>query len=150
MARKAPVARIALSAGFLVLALALVPVALAGKGGKPGGGGGGSTSGGSGSLSLVMQTDLNANGLPNYGDTIKFNVSTTVTSSPYVVLTCTQGGTMVYTAQAGYFPTYPWPNDFILTAPTWPGGAANCTAALRYLSNGKWATITSMNFAVGA
>jgi hypothetical protein len=37
--RKTPAVRIACSAAFLVLALALVPTALAGKGGKPGSGG---------------------------------------------------------------------------------------------------------------
>jgi len=144
--RTTPASRILFVAATLVLTLALAPAALAGKGH----GGGGSTSAGGGSISLVVETDLNGNGLPNYGDTIRFQVSTTVSSSPYVVVTCKQGGATVYTAQAGYYPSYPWPNDFILTAPTWAPGPAGCTASLRYLSNGKWITITSTTFDVRA
>ena len=55
--------------------------ALARGGGSGGGGGkgkpGGGTTGGSGSLALKMVTDLNADGLPNWGDSVRFDVSTT-------------------------------------------------------------------------
>lgn len=52
MARKTPAARIALAAAALILVLALVPVALAGKR-PPGGGGGGTTSGATLTLSAT-------------------------------------------------------------------------------------------------
>jgi len=62
----------------------------AGKGGGGGGkkpaGGGGTTGGGGGSLSWVMVTDTNNNGVPNWGEQIRFDVSTTATSEPNVNL----------------------------------------------------------------
>jgi hypothetical protein len=126
-----------------VLALALVPAAgLAAKGGNGGGGGGhgggggGSKPGGGGStassLAVVMVTDTNGNGSPNWGDTITFNISTTQTTNPYVELHCYQNGTLVYTAYAGFYPDYPWPGSQLmpLSSPSWTGGAADCTATL--------------------
>src|SRR5205823_13410426 len=73
--RKSSVIRTALTVSVALVMLAVAPVALAGK--SPGGGkhGGGGTSGGSSSLSVVMVADANQNGLPNWGDTIRFNVS---------------------------------------------------------------------------
>ena len=146
--RKSPAARIAFVAAFLVLALALVPAALAGKGGKPGGGGGGHQSGGSGSgstITLVMVADQNANGLPNWNDSITFNISTTATANPYLSVRCYQGGTLVYSADAGFYPSYPWPGARMmpLYSPSWTGGAATCTATL---NDG----LSTLNFNVGA
>ena len=70
--------------GALVLALALVPAAVAAKGGS----GGGKPSGGSGSSSLSLADplvhDANGNGLPNHGDVVTFTVSTTATTQPFV------------------------------------------------------------------
>src|ERR1700747_2790562 len=43
-------------------------------------------------LSLVMVTDNNGNGLPNYGDIITFNVQTNATVQPFVGLNCYQNG----------------------------------------------------------
>ena len=129
-----------------VLALALVPAAgLAAKGGNPerGGGGGGNGGGGNGgggkpggggsngSLTLVMVTDQDGNGAPNWGDTITFNVSSTSTT-PYVSVRCRQGGTLVYAADAGFYDSYPWPGARLmpLSSPSWTGGAADCTTTL--------------------
>src|SRR3954452_23954398 len=75
------IATLALTGAFLAVA----SPAMAAKGG---GGGGGKPSGGSSSLSVVMVSDANADGLPNYGDTITFSVSTKATSQPYVQLDC--------------------------------------------------------------
>jgi hypothetical protein len=112
----------------LVIALALVPAALAGKpsGGHKGGGGGSS------SLTLKMVADENGNGLPNWNDTITFNVSTTATTQPYVEVTCSQNGAVVYSAWAGFYSSYPWPGSQLmpLYSPSWTGGAADCTAVL--------------------
>jgi hypothetical protein len=96
---KSPARRIGLIAVVGVLALAFVPVALAGKVGNTSGGvkhGGGG--GGGGTLSLVMVMDANGDGLPNWGDTVTFNVSTTATTEPHVDLTCSKNGVVVYGA----------------------------------------------------
>ena len=125
-----------------VLALALVPAAgLAAKGGggnTPTGGGGGHGGGGkpgggssTSSLTVVMVADQNGNGAPNWGDTITFNLTTTA-ANPYVTVTCTQNGVVVYTASAGFYPDYLWPGarNMPLSSPMWTGGAASCTADL--------------------
>jgi hypothetical protein len=154
MARKPTAARIAHAAAFLVLALTLVPVALAGKGGgsKPtgGGGGGGSTGGGSGLTGPVMVTDLNGNGSPNWGDTITFNVSTSATW-PSVEVDCSQNGVLVYEGIVGFYPTYAWSRDFTLQSSLWTGGAADCTARLYTTGrNGSQQTLATLSFPVGA
>ena len=150
--RKLPAGRVALTAAFVVLALALVPVALAGKpgggsGSTSGGGkhGGGGTTGGSSSLAVVMVNDLNGNGAPNYGDTITFKVSTTATAQPYVEVTCSQNGTVVYSAWAGFYAGYLWPGQQMmpLTSPSWTGGAASCVATLN-------TSLAKLSFTVGA
>jgi hypothetical protein len=137
-------ARALLAVAVLALSLALIPAAFAGKG-KPGGGAGGS---GGSSLSLVLTTDLNSNGLPNYGDTVTFNLSTT-TSTPYVDLTCSQNGAVVYSATAGFFASYPWPwtKDMNLASQMWTGGDADCTATLyTFNSRAKKVTLATLNF----
>lgn len=133
----------------LVLSLALVPGALAGKGG--GGGGGGTTSGGT--IALVLVNDANGNGAPNWGDTVTFAVSTTATAMPYVTLDCYQGGTLVYTASNGIF-AISLNQLFVLKTPAWSGGAASCTAWLQnwdsYSKHHSITNLASMNFSVGA
>ena len=133
----------------LALAFAVAPVALAGKGG-----GGGKPSGGSGSssLSLVMAADPNSDGLPNWGDTVTFNVSTTA-PYPTVDANCYQSGTSVYTHSAGFYPTYPWPQsqNFVLKSYVWTGGAADCTATLSSMSsNGRSTTLATLSFHVNS
>ena len=159
--RKSPAARMiealarsrdtALPVAFLALALVLGPVALAAKGGGRHGGGGGTTSGG-GSLSLVMVTDLNGNGAPNWGDTVTFNVSTTATTQPNVSLTCSQNGTVVYGAVSGFYAGYPWPSTqyMRLSSTNWSGGAANCVAQLYYISGTSTVNLASISFTAGA
>ncbi len=127
-----------LIAVVLALSLALVPAAFASKGGGSHGGGGGGGGGGhkggkgSSSLALAMVADQNGDGLPNWGDTITFDVSTTQTDYPYVEVTCSQNGTVVYSAWAGFYDSYPWPGSQLmpLYSPSWTGGAADCTAVL--------------------
>ena len=120
--------------------------------GKPAGGGGGgkngggTTTGGSGSLSLVMVTDANSNGLPNHGDKITFNVTTSA-SSPFVSVNCYQGSAWVYSGSVGYFAGYPWEKAFVLAASSWPSGSASCTAKLYTSSDGiRTTTLSTMNF----
>src|SRR6266566_4110197 len=73
------------------------------------------TSGSGGSLTLAMVTDVNADGLPNWGDQVKFDVSTTATTTPHVSLQCSQSGVLVYTTETGYYAGYPWPWTQIMT-----------------------------------
>ncbi|MEY2422691.1 MAG: hypothetical protein QOI95_2758 [Acidimicrobiaceae bacterium] len=148
------------SAKFALIALlaaglfALAPAAQAAKGtGGSAGGKGGKPSGGSGTISVVMVSDQNADGLPNWGDSIRFNVSTTATTEPHVSLQCSQGGTVVYTAQTGYYASYPWPSTqtFSLSSGAWTSGAASCSARLYSLNNsGASTTLATTSFAVAA
>jgi hypothetical protein len=78
-----------------------------------------------------MVADSNGNGLPNWADTITFKI-TSASTYPYVDVGCYQGGTLVYSASAGFYPSYPWPGarNMPLYSPSWTGGAADCTATL--------------------
>jgi hypothetical protein len=143
--RKTPAVRIAFVAAFLVLALALVPAALAGKGGKPGGGGG--AAGAGSSISVVGATDQNGNGLPNWGDAVTLNASTTATTSLSVKLSCSQDGVAVLWGQGNY---YLGNTTFPLQSGLWTGGAADCTAVLYYLSGDKTQTLATLDFHVDA
>jgi hypothetical protein len=115
-----------------------------GSGGKPGSGGSG------GSLAVVMVADANGNGAPNHADTITFNVTTSA-DRPFVSVNCYQGSAWVYAASVGYFADYPWSKDFILSASSWTGGAADCTARLYTSKDGiRTTTLATLSFAVGA
>jgi hypothetical protein len=145
-----------------VLAVALVPAAgLAAKGGNPerGGGGGGNGGGGKpggggggGTIDLVLLNS--ADGVANYGEQVTFRVSTSATSYPYVTLKCTQGGSLVYQASKGIFPTSLGQNFTLGPTPSWQGGEADCTATLEdwdsYSKNGSITPLASMSFHVYA
>jgi hypothetical protein len=115
---------------LIILALIVAPALAAkgggGKGGKP------SKPSGSSTVTLVMVEDANGNGLPNWADTITFDVSTTATQYPYLSVRCYQGGVLVYGADAGFYADYPWPGARLmpLSSPSWTGGAADCVAVL--------------------
>jgi hypothetical protein len=144
--------RIALSAAFLALAFVLVPVALAGKGGTgKGGSGGGTTSGGTSSITgPVMVVDLNGNGLPNWGDTVTFNISTTATTQPYVNLVCSGNG-VGYNSWRGVFAGSLDTNwNFVLSSGGWTSGAADCTATLGMYTKQGFQKLASMSFHVDA
>jgi len=120
--------------------------ALAGKGGggKPG------SSGGGGSFTVAMVADADGNGAPNHADTITFNV-TTGADRPFVSVNCYQGSDWVYAASVGFFADYPWSKDFILSASSWTGGAADCSARLYTSKDGiRTTTLATMSFVVGA
>ena len=132
----------------LVLALVLVPAALAGKGGN-----GGKPSGGTSTISPPLEVnDLNGDRSPNWGDTVTFDVSTTATDRPYVSLNCYQNGVWVYSASAGFFPDYPWGQNFTLaTSSTWTSGAGDCTATLYKTTDGRRSTtLATRTFHVNA
>jgi hypothetical protein len=140
----------ALLEGALVATLIVVVAAgttFAAKGGKPTGSG---TNGGT--VALVMVDDRNGDGAADHGDTVTFVASTSATPEPHVRLQCTQDGAVVYTHEAGMYPTYPWPweQDMTLSSSAWPSGAAACKAQLFYYSRNKIVWGTTLAFAVGA
>lgn len=145
--RKPSPAGTTLATVALVLALALVPAALAGKS-KPGGGAGGSSS----TLSLVLSTDLNGNGVPNWDDTITYNVSTTATSGPQVSTECYQNGVLVLQGNAAFYDGNPFSYmDLVkLATGAWTGGAADCTAKMYYMSGKRTITLATLAFHVDA
>ncbi|MBX4197505.1 hypothetical protein KW801_03040 [Candidatus Saccharibacteria bacterium] len=116
----------------------------------PHGGGGKPKPGSGGSISLVMVTDQNSDGLPNRGDTVTFNISQTATTEPHVDLKCSQNGTVVYGATAGFYDSYPWPwtKNMTLSSQSWTGGAADCTVSLQYFSGSKVVVLATLNFHV--
>ena len=135
--------------GGLIAALAvglLAGSAFAARGGnaRTGGGGHSKPSAGSGTLAVVMVDDVNGNGSANYRDTITFNVTSNL-ASPYVSVTCKQGGTLVYSASAGFYADFPWPGaqNMPLYSPSWTSGAADCVAVLE-------STSTKLSFHVDA
>jgi len=135
--------------GALVLALALVPAALAAKGG--GHPGGGTSSSSSISLASPLPSDANGDGLPNYGDAVLFNVSTTATTTPWVNLLCYQSGALVYNGWVGYWDGSLYPTwNFSLTSTAWQGGAADCVAWLDMYTKQGFKQLTSTSFNVGA
>ena len=108
--------------------------------GKPGGG-----SGATGTISLApLVVDQNGNGTPNWSDVVTFNISTSL-SQPWVHLVCSQSGTMVAQGWAGYFDGALGGRNFGLTSPSWPGGAADCTARLE---TGTGSVVGSTSFHV--
>ena len=139
----------ALAEGALISVLVIGLIAGTALAGKPTGSGGGKAAGG-GNLALVMVTDANGNGLPNWGDQVTFNVSTTATDRPTVRLHCYQDGNLVYTFSAGFFAAYPWTTVYGLSSQSWTGGAADCTASLIYSrSSGRIVTLATLDFAAG-
>jgi len=115
------------------------------------GGGGKPKPGGGGSLTLVLYTDKNGDGLPTWGDTVTFTVSTTATTEPTVSLSCSQNGAVVYGATSGFYDSYPWPwtKNMTLSSGAWTGGAADCTATLFPVSD-RSNVLATLTFRAGA
>jgi hypothetical protein len=134
-----------LAGAALVVSLALVPSALAGKGGKAGSGGSSTITG------PVMVIDANGDGLPNFGDTVTFDESTTATSQPYVNVLCYQNGVLVMNSWNGFFDQALNPTrNFALYSPSWQSGAASCTAWLDMYTKQGMKQLASVSFQVGA
>ncbi|HEY3412773.1 MAG TPA: hypothetical protein VGM51_06915 [Armatimonadota bacterium] len=129
-----------------LLVVLVAGTAYAGKGGK------GSTTGSTGGLTVVMVTDQNGNGAPNWADWVTFTFTATATN-PQVNLQCSQGGTLVYSSShLMYWPNF-WDDNgvFWLESGAWSGGAASCTAVLKGTSSrGTLLTLGSLSFSVAA
>jgi hypothetical protein len=130
---------IALAAAFLIVA---VP-AFAGKGH---GGSGGTTGGTGGSVSLLPL--YTHSGGPVIGDWVTFSVSTSA-AYPYVRVDCYQGSTLVLSQTKGFFPAYPWGQNYQL-GPTssWTSGSASCVATLFTSTSKGSTTLGSTTFTV--
>ena len=160
MTRRTSSARFVLVAAFVLLALMLVPIALADKGGgghsSTSGGGGGHKGGGgsstSSTLTLVLSTDRNGDGDVSWDDTITYDVSTTATSSPQVSTDCYQNGVLVLHANAAFYDGNPFAYmDYLqLVSGAWTGGAADCSAVMYYSSGKKTVTLATLDFQVDA
>ena len=123
-----------------ITALSVTAPAFAGKPDRS------STSGSS--LSVVVKDG--ADQVPNYYETITFNVTSTV-DKKWVDLYCYQGGEFVYSQTAGFFPGYPWAPDYQLASAYWTGGAADCEATL-YTTNakGRQSVLATLRFTAAA
>jgi hypothetical protein len=146
--RKPTPAGAVLAGVAVVVSLALVPAAFAGKGA---GGGGKPSSGGYSSITgPVMVVDNNGDGLPNWGDTVMFNISTTATAQPYVHLVCSGNG-VGYDSWKGVFAGSLDTNwNFVLSSGGWTSGAADCTAWLGMYTKQGFKQLASTSFHVDA
>lgn len=145
MTRNTPAVRIALGLA-LVVTLVAVPAALAGKGGGRNGG----SSSSSTITGPLMVVDNNGNGLPNWEDTVTFNVSTTATAQPYVHLVCSGNG-VGYNSWKGVFAGSLDSNwNFVLGSGGWTSGAADCTAWLGMYTKQGFKALASTSFHVNA
>jgi len=108
--------------------------------------GGGHKSVPSGSLSLVLLNSTD--GLAHWDHQVTFNVSTTATTEPHVSLKCSQNGVVVYSAQSGFYASYPWPWTQVMTlsSSAWTGGSAECVATLYYFSGANSVTLATLSF----
>jgi len=137
--RTTPRRRLALF-GLVALVLVLVPAAVAGKG-RP--------SAPSGTIKLVPLSP-STDGLLHYGQRVTFDVYTSSTAYPWVLLECTQNGSLVYRHQNGIFPTSLMQVFTLGLTPAWTGGAADCTAYLQKRDSRKNTTLATLNFHVYA
>lgn len=142
--------RIAQVASFaiLVIALALVPAALAGKSGGGGGGGkGGRGTTATGSINGLVLVDPTPDGLPHWNHTITFSVSSTAQYF-FVRVDCYQNGVLVYDKSNGFYVGWMWGTTYGLSGPAWTGGDADCTALLysQNLDGSNQHTLATMRF----
>lgn len=138
-----PTPGVLLAGAALVVSLAVAPAAFAGKG-KP-------STGGSSSISApVLVADGNGDGVPDWGDTVTFNISTTATTQPYIHLVCSGNG-VAYDSWKGVFTGSLDTNwNFVLSSGGWAGGSASCTAWLGMYTKQGFKQLASSSFQAGA
>jgi hypothetical protein len=98
--------------------------------------------------SIQLEVVSGGDQVPNWGEDVTFHVSTTATTEPHVDLTCSQGGTVVYSATTGYYASYPWPwtQTMTLKSQMWTGGNADCTARLYMFDGSRTKTLATLPF----
>jgi hypothetical protein len=129
---------VVLAGVLLVLSLALVPAAFAGKGGPGGGGGGG------GSYSVSVSPGPYA-----FGQEIWTTTNAPQVSQSYISLICSRNGTVVLSGthanwSGGWYFNSPW---YLGPTQSWSGGAANCTVTV-FQSGKKSVTEATTTFPV--
>lgn len=109
-------------------------------------GGGGRKSAATGTVGLVLLNSTD--GVAHWGQQVTFNVSTTATTEPHVGLKCSQSSVVVYSAQSGYYASYPWPWTQVMTlsSSAWTSGSAACVATLYYFSGTSSVTLATLSF----
>ncbi|TMD51260.1 MAG: hypothetical protein E6I83_10770 [Chloroflexi bacterium] len=109
-------------------------------------GGGGRKSAATGTVGLVLLNSTD--GVAHWGQQVTFNVSTTATTEPHVGLKCSQSSVVVYSAQSGYYASYPWPWTQVMTlsSSAWTSGSAACIATLYYFSGTSSVTLATLSF----
>jgi hypothetical protein len=88
--------------------------------------------------------------VPQFGDTVTFNVSTTQTGNPFVNVVCsgTEENPVGYDSWAAFWPSA---GSFVLSSGGWTSGAADCTAKLvMYVNSSKYKVLASTSFHVNA
>lgn len=103
-----------------------------------------------GNLSLRMVEDSNQDGQPNWGDTITFDVSTSLSEKSFLSVACYQNGTNVYSVQKQYDSSnMSSANRYMhLSSAKWASGPADCNASLYDASGKSLKTLNSYNFHV--
>ncbi len=106
----------------------------------------------SGTSTINMRVVSGSDSVPNWDESITFDVTTTATDYPYVDVACRQNGTTVYGATTGYFASYPWPWTQVMTlqSQSWSGGAADCTSTLYALDGKRIKVLATLGFHVDA
>jgi len=109
-------------------------------------GGGGRKSAATGTVGLVLLNSTD--GVAHWGQQVTFNVSTTATTEPHVGLKCSQSSVVVYSAQSGYYASYPWPWTQVMTlsSSAWTSGSAACIATLYYFRGTSSVTLATLSF----
>lgn len=98
------------------------------------------------SLTLVVKSGPDL--IPNWSETVTFNVTSTVYKK-WVDLYCYQNGVYVYSQTAGFFAEYPWAQNYTLASAYWTAGGANCTATLyTATTKGHRTNLATLNFTV--
>ena len=129
---------------LVALVLVLVPAAVAGKGK-----GGPSPTAPAGTIKLVP-LNPSPDGLVHYRQQVTFDVYTSATAYPWVLLECSQNGSLVYQYSKGIFPTSLGQIFTLGPTPAWTGGDADCRASLQKWDGRKKTTLATLNFHVYA
>jgi hypothetical protein len=132
---------------ILVLALALVPAALAAKGDNSGKNGGASTGGGSAGSYTVSVSPA---GPYTFGETVSITTNAPQVAQSYIGMSCSENGTLVLSGtHANWSGGLDYGSAWLL-GPTqvWGGGAADCTVTVFHLSDSKQITDATTSFHV--
>jgi hypothetical protein len=126
---------------ILVLSLALVPAAFAGKAGGNHGG-----SGAGGSYSISVSTP----GPYAFGEEVWTTTTAPEVAQSYIGMSCYQSGVLVATGShanwsGGWYFNYGW---FLGPSQKWTAGAATCTFTAFHLTNNKQVTDASTTIQV--